>query len=377
MGEFSLTLEDVARLTTERSVKARAETAAKVASQFARGDLSPSERQLTEQIFRLMARDTEKSVREALAANLRESQDVPRDLALTLAQDIDSVATPVIMFSRALTDADLIAIVHGQGLAKQMAVAKRATVSDVVSQALVETGQRDVVVALVENPGAAISEPSMLSIVDQFGDDSSVQTGLVQRAKLPIVVAERLVALVSETLLETLVTRHNIPLQVAAEIVSRSREKATVIIAAGADRDDVQDLVHQLRVNGRLTASILLRAACMGDIGLFEAGIAELASVPIDNARKLIHDPGDLGLRAICQKAHIPGSLLPAFRCAVDVAHETEFDGGELDRARFSRRMIERILTKSDTLGLSFESPDLEYLLGKISLLPSDIMVHA
>ena len=377
MSEFTLTLEDVQRLTAERSPEARAETATKVAAYFSKGELSKNERQLAEQIFRLMARDAELRVREALAANLQDCPAVPRDVAFSLAHDVDSIAIPIILFSQSLTDADLIAIVKSQTLEKQVAVAQRETVSDLVSQALVETGEREVVAALIENPGADIAEPSMLAIIDQFGGDTGIQSGLVQRAKLPVVVAERLVALVSETLLETLVSRHNIPVQSAAEIVGRSREKATVILAAGADRDDVQELVHQLRVNGRLTASILLRAACMGDIGLFEAGIAELASVPIDNARKLIHDRGELGLKAICQKAKIPTGLYPAFRCAVDVAHETEFDGGELDRARFSRRMIERILTKSDVLGLSFESPDLEYLLAKINQLPSDVALHA
>lgn len=229
----------------------------------------------------------------------------------------------------------------------------------------------------MENESAAISEVALQKIVDDFGEDSTIQESLVQRAKLPMTVAERLVSLVSDHLCETLISRHKISARTAADIAGRSRERATVTLAAGADREDVEGLVRHLRSNGRLTASILFRAACMGDVALFEAGMAELASIPVDNARRLIHDPGPLGLAALCNKAGIPEPLLPAFRCAVDVARETDFDGGEQDRERFSRRMIERILTKSEVLGLSFDSPDLEYLLSKINQLPSDVALRA
>ena len=46
------------------------------------------------------------------------------------------------------------------------------------------------------------------------------------------------------------------------------------------------------------------------------------------------------------------------------------------DRERFSRRMIERVLTQFDDGKLSCEENDLEYLLTKMADLPSDISVH-
>jgi hypothetical protein len=39
--------------------------------------------------------------------------------------------------------------------------------------------------------------------------------------------------------------------------------------------------------------------------------------------------------------------------------------------------MIERIMTQYDDLGVEFESDDLNYLLTKMSELPSDIMDEA
>src|SRR5690606_22052428 len=97
-------------------------------------------------------------VRAALAENLKEYAGLPRDLALTMARDVDTVALPVIRFSEVLEDDDLLEIVRTQDTARQAAVAQRATVSERVSDALVETGKEDVVATLVGNDGAALSD---------------------------------------------------------------------------------------------------------------------------------------------------------------------------------------------------------------------------
>ena len=111
----------------------------------------------------------------------------------------------------------------------------------------------------------------------------------------------------------------------------------------------------------------------MGDMTFFEVAMAELAGVSLANARQLIHDSGKLGLRTLCREAKIPLPQLIAVRAAIDVSREMELDGRENDRQRYSRRMIERIMTQYDDLGVEFESNDLNYLLTKMSQLPSDI----
>ena len=68
---------------------------------------------------------------------------------------------------------------------------------------------------------------------------------------------------------------------------------------------------------------------------------------------------------------------LVAVRAAIDVSRELEYDGREHDRERYSRRMIERIMTQYDDLGVEFESDDLNYLLTKMSQLPGDIIEDA
>ncbi len=373
MTKKTLTKEDVSKLLADPSGENRAETAAKIAADFGEGTLTEAERKMAEEIFRIMVKDAEVRVREALAQNLKENPAVPHDVAVTLAKDVDSVALPVLQFSEVLSDEDLIEIVRSQGAPKQVAIANRSKVSEAVSSALVETENEKVVTTLVANIGAEISEKSLHKVVENFGDTEAVQVAMVHRPKLPVTVAERLVTLVSENLKEELAKRHELSSSLATDLILQSRERATITLSGESDDDDVGRLIRQLRENGRLTPSIVLRALCMGDLNFFETAICELAEVPLVNGRQLIHDSGPLGLKALYEKTGLPEAHFPAVRAAIDVAREIDYDGRENDCERYSRRMIERILTQYGDLGVDFDSDDLEYLLAKMNELPAEI----
>lgn len=359
-----LSRDDVAKLLAEPSAANRADLAAKVARQFDASSLTDAERRLAEEIIRVMAHDAVVRVRQSLAENLKSNPALPRDVALTLASDVEAVALPILSVSTVLTDEDLIELVQSsRSEAKQTAIARRDTVSAAVADALIDLGGESAVAALVANQGAVLAEPSLNRVIDRFGTSEAVQAPLVQRDRLPVTIAERLVAVVSDKLQNYLVTHHDLPAKVAADAILQSRERATVSLLNGEnDEESLERLVAQLSRTGRLTPSLLLRALCTGDVGFFEVGLAALSKVPLTNARLLIHDAGRLGLKSIYGKATLPAALLPAFRVALDVLHETPYDGEAHDLERHRRRVIERILTQYEELA----PEDLDYLLGKM-----------
>ncbi len=371
MAEVKLTADDVRRLLEDPSGEARAETAGKLARHFEDAGLTDSERKLAEDIFRLMVRDAEVRVREALATNLKENPLVPHDVAMALARDVDAVSLPVLEFSQVLSPADLIDIVRGHDPAKQKAVARRREVEAEVAEALVEEGDVEVAAALAANAGAHLTDESLLKMVDRFGDDARVQDPLVHRSHLPVTVSERLVHRVSEQLKDHILRNHELPGDMAADLVLQSRERATITLSTESSEDEVEALVLQMREHGRLTPSIILRAICMGDLKFFEYAMAVSTGLTVLNVRQLIHDSGPLGLKGLYDKAGLPNGFYPAMRAAVDVAHETDYDGRENDRERYSRRMLERVLTQYGDLGVEFEHNDLEYLLAKMNQLPA------
>ncbi len=377
MAKKKLTQDDVSRLLSDPSTDTRAETATKIAGDFNAGNLSDSERQLAEEIFRVLVKDAEVRVREALALNLKESSGIPHDVAVSLAKDVEQVALPILQFSDVLTDDDLIEIINSHSAEKQTAIAKRKNVSEGVSDVLVEAGNEEAVTTLVSNDGAEISERTLHKVVDHFGDREGVQDAMVHRTKLPVTISERLVTMVSEKLAVDLIGRYDLPENVVTDLILQTRERAIISLSTDSDEGDVEVLVRQLHKNGRLTPSITLRGLCMGDLTFFETAMAKLADVSLMNARTLIYDSGGLGLRTLCRQADIPLAQLVAVRAAIDVSRDMEYDGREHDRERYSRRMIERIMTQYDDLGVEFESDDLNYLLTKMSELPSDIVNEA
>lgn len=359
-----LSEHDVQRLMADPSPTSRAMLAAKVGAELTAERLTESERALAVDIVRVMTRDAEVLVRHALAEAVKAAPGLPHDVALRLAQDVEQVALPVIEVSRVLTDDDLITLVRSAEGAKLQAVARRGSVSGAVADALVEKGDEAAVAALVANSGASLTQANLERVVDRFGDRPQVQRPLVQRRNLPITVAERLVALVSEELRGFLAAQAALPMTVADDLVLRSRERATHTLVTDAVEDvDVERLVRQLASAGRLTPSLLLRALCLSDMRFFESGLAVLAGIPLAAAVMLIDDKGPLGLRSLWEKGRLPMALLPPVRVALRMVNETDYDGEPGDIERHRRRVLERVLTQLEDM----RSDDIAYLLDRLS----------
>jgi len=355
--------EDVARLLTDKSPDSRADMIAKVAGEIDGTALSVQERGIAEDIVRRMAKDASEIVREAVALNLKSSSNLPHDVAMMLAEDIDSIAMPVLRYSEILTDDDLSELLERVPETQHVAIASRATVSETLSEVLVEKGSKSAVETLVGNAGAQINEASFDRALDRFGGSEVLQENMVKRGTLPLTISERLVTMVSEQLQDYLVAHHEMSADLADDLIMRSRERATVtLVTDDADEKDVEKLVAQLIANGRLTPSLVLRSLCTGDIAFFEAAMSAMAGVPLLNARTLIHDEGKLGLNSLYEKSGMPKTLYPAFRTAVDVIRDTDFRDADYDRDSYGRVMIERILTQFDGMGIE----DSDFLLRKL-----------
>lgn len=358
-----LTKEDVTRLLSDPSEDNRAKTAEKLGGQFASGGLGVSERELIEDIFRIMVKDAAVQVRQALSQSLKDSSEVAREVALSLANDVAEVALPMVEFSEVLTEADLIEIVARHGTDHRQAIARREQVSDRVAEALVDSGDEAAVATLVANEGAELSAATMGRVLDNFGHSRRVSEPLALRRQLPLTVAERLVNLVSEKIRQHLVTHHELPPDAAADLFLMAREKATIgLLQPGSNLRDVMELVEQLHRNGRLTPSLILRALCMGDVTFFEAALAARADIPVANAHKLIHDPSRRGLAALCEKCGLSRKMLKISIAALELAEEMHVTGGD-DRERFRQIMIERVLTQFED---AIDPENLDYFISKL-----------
>ncbi|PKP76565.1 MAG: hypothetical protein CVT81_14035 [Alphaproteobacteria bacterium HGW-Alphaproteobacteria-3] len=365
MSAEKLTIADVERLLSDPSEDARAAVAAKVVRQFTQVELAPRERELAREILGYLVHDVAVSVREALARCLDDNAAAPRDIILQLARDIDRVALPVLERSPVLTDEDLVGLVYYGSPAKQCAIAGRSGVAAPVSEAIAHRGDRTAVLRLVQNAGAVINEAAATMLVKRYVDDADVAAPLVQRGELPALLVERLIAMVSEQLREYLVAQHEMDDRMAASLEAQTRERTTADAISRMSNDDMRALVVQLSENGRLTATLILRAACAGEIRFVEAAFAILTDVPDERIWRLIHDVGALGFRAVYARAGMPEALYPAFRRVLDTYRAVRSADGSLDLGLYRFHVFEGLRETFEEV----EASDLDAMIDRLARL--------
>jgi len=349
-----------------------AEDRAVAAHKFCRrvdAGLPEEEREAAAEVLRFLALDAAELVRRALAVTLKMSPDLPHDVALLLARDIDSVATPVLRFSPVFSDEDLAEIVEHADDLKQIAVARRAALSPTVTAALAQHGCEPAVRAACANDNAEFAEQSLKTAMERFERSEALAVAMAYRKALPPAIAEKLISRVSDQVRQHLIDQHGVSSETALNTAMAVRERATVdLVDQAAKTSDLKAFCAHLHRQERLTASLMLRALVSGNIAFFEWGLAELTDVPHHRVWVMVHDAGPLGLRAIYQRAALPEALYPAFRAAVDSYHALHLEGGDLDLPRFQERLMQRFLTQNE----GGSSEDVDYLLARLDSLARD-----
>ena len=358
-----LSQEDIVRLMKGSSVEDRAHATHKLCRRIGSEKLDGQQKEFADQIMALLARDAEVLVRRAMAITLKNSPNLPREVALKLAQDVESVALPVLQASPVFTNSDLVELVLNASETKQTAIAGRPRLSSDVTTAIAEHGCRDAVKTMASNDGADISEQGYLSTIERFGSDAEINGALITRDWIPPQIAEKMVSLVSGAMFDHLVNNHELPPQLAIELASGGRERATLdLVEQAGHSSNLERFVQQLQLNGRLTPSMIMRALCLGHMSFVEWAVAELAGIPHSKAWLMLHDAGALGLKTVFERAGLPNGMFLPFRTAISVFHELDYDGLEGDKQRFRSRMIERVLTQFQAI----PKADLDYLLEKL-----------
>lgn len=369
-----LTDEDIRRLVKGENAEDRALAARKICQRIDTPDLTAEERAAADAIIAMIARDAATLVRRSLAVTLRQSEHLPRDVAMKLAMDIESIAVPVIAGSPVFTDEELIEIVRTQPSSKQSAVAAREIVSKPVVMSLIDHADDTAMGIAAANDGAEFDIEAFERTINRFADSKNVMDSFVSRSALPIEITEKIIARVSDDALQRLVRRHALPPQIAVDLAEGARERATVdLVDQAGVAPDLPRFIEQLQTSGRLTPSLILRALMRGHIGFFEHATARLAGIPHSKAWLLIHDAGPLGLKAVFERTGLPPRILPAIRAAIETYHSIEMGSGEEGRVVFRRRLVERSLTQFQ--GVPEE--DLEYILSRLDQDEAEIQPAA
>lgn len=363
--EQALSEEDIQRLMADHSVNVRNDTLKKLSVMYAQKDFMEKERRIAEEIFRIAAKDIEEQIRQTLSVNLAVSEDLPQDVAKTLATDTsDAVAAPILQYSKSLSSQDLIEIVKTGNEARQTAVASRAIVEEEVASAIAVHGHETAVQTLVRNEGAQISEQSFHTVVDRFAKSENIQKTIADRKSVPESVVVRVLEHAGEGLQKYIISKHRVDPEKLKNIIKFSYEKAMISVSSTSSDEEIRAVIYGLAEKNKLTPTLILRSLCVGETPFFENAVSFLTNIPIENIRKLIYDKGLLGLPALYRQANLPDTMFPAAKIAVGLIQEIGYRGGNPDiQDSFSRMVVGRLM---EELGVDDDETDIDMLLGML-----------
>ena len=355
--------EDIRQLVTHPDREVRAGLTQKVCRQIRQIELSEREQKTVSEILTFIAKDTAAMVRRALAVTLKNSPNLPHDIAIKLIRDVDSIASPILTFSPVLTDDDLLDVLKSKAAAKILAVSKRERIKGDLVKAILRYGDSRAVASVAANDGAELGAELGAQMLDIYHDNDLVKESFIARRDLPPMVVEKLLTMVSVDVAETLHEKHEVPVDIAIELARRTRERASIdFISQSWVSTDLNYLVARVAKEGRLTNSLIVRAACCGQISMIEYAFAHKSGIGFNKAALMIHDSGPFGLKVLCRRAGLSEQEFTIIRAAITIFRDLELKGGLYNRAKFQKIMLERILS----LPIIFTEDDMDYLLEKL-----------
>jgi uncharacterized protein (DUF2336 family) len=207
-------------------------------------------RRHTYQALARLARDQIPRVRAILADTLKAVANAPPELIRKLARDVEvAVSAPILEFSPVLNDADLLAVIRDQpGTGRLSAIAKRAGLNAVVTDAIAATDDMHAITDMLTNHGAQIREETLDAIVDRARGVPEWQDPLIHRPRLHTDAARRLAMFVADNLVEALLLRKDLEPAAAVAVAEAVRKR----LGHSPEDDDLVDFGPNWRQDLRL-----------------------------------------------------------------------------------------------------------------------------
>ena len=308
MAAEAMDVQQLLLLAREKSEQARSHLFEVMGDLFQEQSavLSAQERAIMVDILEKLVREVSREIRLKLSQRLADLPGTPRELAVLLGNDEIDIASPILMRCRALHDSDLIEIVHHRSRQHILSIAMRRDLSMSVSDVLVETGHTDVIMALLSNQDARISESTLAYIVDQSKQIDEFQEPLVHRRDLPRDLAVKMCYWVSAAIRHFIVDKFKLDaneLDDSLEPILKAQVAAATLEAKAPDMlTPAEQAAKQLKAADKLNARLMIQTLRRGEVPMFEAMFAQMSDLRLPLVQRLLYEPGGNGL-AIATRA--------------------------------------------------------------------------
>ncbi|NJO36944.1 MAG: DUF2336 domain-containing protein [Rhizobiales bacterium] len=357
-----LSLADLAALGSESASQRRAEIAVKFGREVDRLAKGPANK-MTRACLDLFSKDKERLVRMMFAEAVKTSPYLPADIARRLARDQLDIALPILRHSPVLDAAFLSGVIETMPESHALAIADRQPLDQVlVDHLIAHKGTKRVVIRLIENARADLSEAVLLDFHAWGRCDPDVAERLGKRPNLPFAFVHQGVVDLADSVRWPSLGRRIMSKFEATQMQIRVEGAGHRHSGRGSRYQRLHAELRERYERGLLNPQALLAFLRNLDVDRLECGFAVVTGLEIRRVRSLLHGSDRRGLVALCLKAEFGIADYLAFRIALSLAelgnvradeerryrdHTMKFARDQFEKMRTDPRELERWLPPS------------------------------
>ncbi|ADL00529.1 DUF2336 domain-containing protein [Brevundimonas subvibrioides] len=313
-------LPDLIALAQETSSEKRRALLRELTDHFFGGAVrTAGEDALYDSVLTDLTAEMETAVRAELSARFALSPDAPRGLIRRLANDEVAVADAVLRASTVLTDDDLLGVVRSKGQGHLRAVSERASVSEAVSDVIVERGDDVTLGTLLRNDGAILSRAASETAVERAKSNPALHAPTVERQALPADLLNDMYFVVEARLRQRILEQNAAmdPVLLESALAAGRARVASNDGALPADYSECLAYVEELKAANQLTPTMLARFLRSGSRTSFLIALAQLADVDFHTASQIVERRELDALSVICKAADLDRALFLTFAVVI------------------------------------------------------------
>ncbi len=303
---MSVSFETLKELAREGSPGKRHELLRGIAAAFfAAPHRNATELDLFDEIMDKVLAEVEPLARQELAEHLADLTEAPRRTLVRLAGDVIEIAAPVLMRSPALTDDDLEPIAREHSQEHLLAIAHRASLSERLTDILVERGNEHVAQAVTGNEGARFSEMSFKTLAARAEGSELILNRLVMRGDLPEKIADGLVPLLTKSIAAKIqAARAEIPDVSAHRLVNDARTVLADRLRASVSRARPLAILNDQVNRGNMTiGEAVVELADADELVALAVFLGTRLGLRSETLVRNLYGAGDETLMLICRAA--------------------------------------------------------------------------
>jgi hypothetical protein len=303
-ASFVNSVADLIALARETSSERRRELLRQITDMFLSTDVATqTASDLFEEVVLRLARDIGIAGCMALAERIADHASAPRKLVMTLATDEIAVAHPILERSPVLEEDDLVSLATSLSDAHLQSLSLRRSLSEAITDILIQRGSRNVARALAGNEGARFSDGGFGNLVARARGDEVLQEGLASRGDLTEDRVSDLLPLLSERIKKVLSERGiTDPDALSAAMLRRLRPHVAAALKERQREDrEVKATLLEIREGHKTAEDVIVHLANADRAYDLAAVIGDLTNVDGPTVMKALTGANDEPILVLCR----------------------------------------------------------------------------